>query len=70
MKQPARELFLTPKDLALVPNQRGGIGIRIIYGSEQLGLQQDLYLTAELSPSEARDMAKRLLRMADAAEAE
>lgn len=68
-ESPAKFIVITPEHWGFCTLPDASVGIRVDGVATQLGLTEDLPLLVRLAPSEARQMAASLLRMADAAEA-
>ena len=67
---PSRIFYLTADRLEVGTNERGEVAIRFDFPGSDLGLAPGLSLAAQLSPQEAREIARRLLSKADDVEAE
>ena len=69
MRKLERPFFISPREFVIVAGKDGNVWMRIAKPDPSLGLRPDLAFSAILSPTEARDLATRLGRMADEAEA-
>jgi len=61
-------LFLTFSDIAMVVTPHHTIGLRFNAPSEETGIAPGLVPGIELTPTEARHLARTLLKKADEAE--
>ena len=66
----SRIFYVTADRLEVGTNERGEVAIRFDFPGADLGLAPGLSLAAQLSPQEAREIARRLLSKADDVEAE
>ena len=66
----SRIFYVTADRLEVGTNERGEVAIRFDFPGSDLGLAPGLSLAAQLSPQEAREIARRLLSKADDVEAE
>jgi len=61
-------LVISPAQISFLWSPAGQIAMRLDYPREQLWFPPDTLLGIEMSPSEARDVARTLIRMADEVE--
>jgi hypothetical protein len=63
-----KHLSVTPKDLSISPDTKGNVEIWVKYDPQKHGKFSGGYLTATMTPEEARQFAKRLLKITELAE--
>ena len=63
-----RPIFIQLSELALTVTERGNVGLRLAKPHPSLGFDPEMVFATELSPTEARQLAQRLVRKADEAE--
>lgn len=63
-----RFLFVAPENIKIAVSPHFLVGVLLDYENEMLGLAPGVKLAVELTPSEARDLAAKLLRKASEAE--